>query len=46
MRFSLVLLTALLPSQGEDGFWRSTIKFPNRFPNPETSGTSAILEKP
>ena len=34
------MAAALVPWQGEDGFWRSNIKIPNHFPNPETSATA------
>ena len=34
------MAAALLPWQGEDGFWRSNIKIPGHFPNPETSATA------
>lgn len=34
------MAAALLPWQGTDGFWRSNIKFPGHFSNPETSCTA------
>lgn len=34
------MAAALVPWQGVDGFWRSNIKFPNHFSNPETSCTA------
>lgn len=34
------MAAALLPWQGTDGFWRSNIKLPGHFPNPETSCTA------
>lgn len=34
------MAAALLPLQGTDGFWRSNLKFPNHFSNPETSCTA------
>jgi unsaturated rhamnogalacturonyl hydrolase len=34
------MAAALLPLQGADGFWRSNLKLPNHFSNPETSGTA------
>ena len=34
------MAAALLPIQGTDGFWRSSLLDPAEFPNPETSGTA------
>lgn len=34
------MAAALVPLQGADGFWRSNLKDPNHYTNPETSGTS------
>ncbi len=34
------MAAALLPLQGEDGFWRSNLLFPAHHPNPETSCTA------
>lgn len=34
------MAAALLPLQGTDGFWRSSLKHPAQFSNPETSGTA------
>jgi rhamnogalacturonyl hydrolase YesR len=34
------MAAALRPLQGSDGFWRSSLKHPAQFTNPETSGTA------
>ena len=34
------MAAALRPLQGADGFWRSNLKFPNHYSNPETSSTA------
>lgn len=34
------MAAALRPLQGSDGFWRSSLKHPEQFTNPETSGTA------
>ena len=34
------MAAALRPLQGTDGFWRSSLKHPEQFTNPETSGTA------
>jgi len=34
------MAAALIPLQGQDGFWRSSLLDPDHFPNPETSGTA------
>jgi rhamnogalacturonyl hydrolase YesR len=34
------MAAALRPLQGADGFWRSSLKHPEQFTNPETSGTA------
>jgi rhamnogalacturonyl hydrolase YesR len=36
------MATALVPLQGSDGFWRSSLLDPSLFPSPETSGTALI----
>ena len=37
------MAAALLPLQGEDGFWRSNLADPLHYPGPETSGTAFFL---
>jgi rhamnogalacturonyl hydrolase YesR len=37
------MAAALLPLQGEDGFWRSDLLNADAFPNPESSGTSFFV---
>ena len=34
------MAAALLKAQQPDGFWRSDLLVPDRFPNPESSGTA------
>jgi rhamnogalacturonyl hydrolase YesR len=36
------MAASLLPLQGSDGFWRSSLLDPSLFPSPETSGTALI----
>lgn len=36
------MAVALVPLQGNDGFWRSSLVDPSLFPSPETSGTALI----
>ncbi|MGC9452568.1 MAG: glycoside hydrolase family 88 protein [Oceanipulchritudo sp.] len=36
------MAAALVPIQGVDGFWRSSLLDPLHYPNPETSGTAFI----
>ncbi|MEZ5149009.1 MAG: glycoside hydrolase family 88 protein [Bacteroidales bacterium] len=31
---------SLMQSQGEDGFWRSSLLDPDEYPDPESSGTA------
>ena len=37
------MASALVPLQGDDGFWRSNLLNASAFPEPETSGTAGIL---
>lgn len=37
------MAAALLPLQGEDGFWRANLADPLHVPNPETSGTAFFV---